>query len=326
MKKHKHNRHRHEAKAQPAPRKVLNSSRTKGAWQRRIYWLAGVGLVLLLGFFLFNKHNHPIAPVAAGGTNRTGAVADREARLGAATAAPAQDTNGPWAVVNKDAQGGPISGADFTPHTRPGAVVNRQKEGQAADLNSQAGRLLEAGDTQRAIQLYEQAQTLLPTNEALHYNLGFAFAVAGNMTNAEHEYKEALRLVPDYPEAHEKYGELLAQLGRLPEAEEHLAEAVEQMPESAQSQNSLGVARQRRNKTNEALLCFQKAIACNSNYWLAHYNLALSYLNQKNREKEIAELRQTLRINPAFEPAQHALALALAQETPKPPAAATPPK
>jgi tetratricopeptide (TPR) repeat protein len=205
-------------------------------------------------------------------------------------------------------------------------LVNREKEGQAADLNSQAGRLLEAGDTQRAIELYEQAQTLLPTNEALHYNLGFALALAGDTTHAEHEYKEALRLVPDYPEAHEKYGELLVQLGRLPEAEEHLAAAAEQMPESAQAQNSLGVARQRLNKTNEAVLCFQKAIACDSNYWQAHYNLALSYLNKKNREKEIEELRLALKINPDFQPAQHTLALTLGQETPKTSAAATPPK
>jgi tetratricopeptide (TPR) repeat protein len=219
-----------------------------------------------------------------------------------------------------------MSGATFTPHTRPGAVVNREKEGQAADLNSQAGRLLEAGDTNRAIQLFQQAVALLPANETLHYNLAIAFALAGDPTNAEHEYKEALRLLPDYPEAHQKYGDLLVRLGRLPEAEEHLAEAVEQMPDVAQVQNSLGVARQRRNKTNEALLCFQKAIACDSNCWEAHYNLALAYLNRKNREKEIAELRQTLRINPGFELAQRALARALAQETPKPPAAATTPK
>src|SRR5208337_1837194 len=64
MKKHEHNRFRHEPKAQPAPKEVLISTRTGGAWPRRICWLAGVALVLLLGFFAFHKHHHPIAPVA----------------------------------------------------------------------------------------------------------------------------------------------------------------------------------------------------------------------------------------------------------------------
>ena len=359
MKKHKRNRRHQEAKI-PAPKEVLSATRTGRGWLRRTCWLAGLGLVLLLGFLAFNKQRHPMASIPATITNGPSHRVD-QARLGLAGAQPVRSTNEAKAGVGRDgrhnpnpnlnlnlnldsaaaqpmpgtnnagialnqnAEKTPVPDEDFVPHTRPGTVVNREKEGQAADLNNEAGRLLRAGDTQRAIQFFEQAKALLPTNETIHFNLGIAFTLADDTTNAEQEYKEALRLLPDYPEAHEKYGELLVGLGRLAEAVEHLTRAVEQMPDSAQSQNSLGVARQRRNETNEALLCFQRAVQCDSNCWEAHYNLALAYLNRKNREKEIAELRQTLRINPDFQPAQHALALILAQEpTNQPPTVAAP--
>jgi tetratricopeptide (TPR) repeat protein len=80
------------------------------------------------------------------------------------------------------------------------------------------------------------------------------------------------------------------------------------MPDSAEFHNKLGVLRQWRQETNEALLCFQKAIECDSNYWQAHFNLARASLDRKNRERGIAELRETLRINPEFEGAQRELA------------------
>ncbi|MGO8699432.1 MAG: tetratricopeptide repeat protein [Limisphaerales bacterium] len=320
MKKHKDNRHR------PGPKATANalaSARGGAAWPRRIGWLAGVGVLLLLGLFGFDQYRNRIETARAGGTNHLSKPAgDLEPRSSFATARQAPGTKGLGTVVNRESEGGAVSGAEFTPHARPGAVVDRQKEAQASDLNSQAKQALDAGDTKRAVQLFEQASALLPMNETLHFNLGIAFTAAGDPTNAENEYKEALRLLPDYPEAHYKYGDLLVRIGHLPEAEEHLAAAVEQLPESAEVQNSLGVARQRRKKTNEALLSFQRAVECDSNFWEAHYNLALAYLNRNNREKEIAELRQTLRINPGFEPAQRALARATLQGTPNLPAEA----
>jgi tetratricopeptide (TPR) repeat protein len=290
MKSHKHNR-RHPHPRPPAPREVLAAARTKwkGTTLRPIAWLAGVGLVLLLGFFVLQKHGHPIGAASplAGGANSADDLNNQPARFlqaGGSSPALAGGTN------------------------RPGAALNREAEGRVADLNNQGTRLLEAGGVKRAIPLFQQALTLAPVNETLHYNLGLAFTVADDLPSAEQEYKEALRLLSDFPEAHANYGNLLFRLGRLGEAEEQLTEAVKQMPDSAELHNKLGVLRQWRQETNEALLCFQKAIECDSNYWQAHFNLARASLDRKNRERGIAELRETLRINPEFDGAQRELA------------------
>jgi Flp pilus assembly protein TadD len=324
MKKRTQRRRQSPSRA-TAPGEVRAAGRTQGTTPRRIGWLAGLGLVLLLGLLAFSWRGRPGASRAEtpGGSNTGGVAPNPQAGgrpgeridfappLGAGISSSSPLTPRDAARAAPALRGDRSTAAAGT--NPPGTVANREREGRVADLNEQAKRLLEAGDSQRAIDLFQQARALAPTNETIHFNLGIAFTVADDLTNAEQEYKEAIRLLPDYPEAHAKYGNLLLRLGRLAEAEEQLSEAVEQMPESAQSQNSLGVVRQRRNETNEALLCFQKAIECDSNCMEGHFNLAQVYLLRKNRAKEIAELHETLRINPAYEPAQRALARVMGQ-------------
>jgi tetratricopeptide (TPR) repeat protein len=263
---------------------------------RRIGWGAGVVLVLLFGFFAFRKHRAPpdAGSAPAGSTSNSLNI---QPSLGDAAAEPplAGGTNG------------------------AGSAPSRQAENQAVRLGDRGGRLLDAGDAKGAIPFFEKAVALAPKNESLHFNLAIAFVGAGDLTNAELEYKEALHLLPDYPEAQHNYGNLLLRLSRPSEAEEHLAEAVKEMPESARYRNSLGVLWQREGKTNEALVCFRKAIECDSNSWEAHFNLALAYLFQKNRDGAIAELHETLRIKPGYEPAERFLARTLGQASPNAP-------
>jgi len=149
--------------------------------------------------------------------------------------------------------------------------------------------------------------------EALHLNLGIVYQRLGNLTNAEHHYREALRLVPDYAEVHYTLGALLLGAERLTEAEQHFAEAVRLSPELASAHNCLGIIRQRQGRRAEARACFLKAVGCDTNNWQAHLNLANICLSEGNRDEAIRELRETLRIRPACEPARKALAKALGQ-------------
>ena len=146
---------------------------------------------------------------------------------------------------------------------------------------------------------------LNPQDETIHFNLGFAFAQAGDLTNAEHEYKEALRLLPDYPEAHNNYGNLLIRLGRLAEAEEQLTEAVKQMPESAECSTTIwAFCGNGAKKPTRRCCASRRPSNATAIMWRPTSILAMAYLLRKDRERGIAELRETLRIKPGFEPAQ----------------------
>jgi tetratricopeptide (TPR) repeat protein len=282
MKKHKYVRQRRKPLVQ-APNQAVASSRTKGARLSWIVGLAGVGVALVIGYLVFQKH---------------GPSAGSDAQIAGLT------YNTTPMLAKK-----PATNFDEIPGgtSRPGAVINREGEGRADDLNNQGTKFLAASDYNHAVRSFKQAIKLKPDDEDLHFNLALVLAKIGDLTNAELEYKEALRLLPDYPEAHHSYGNLLVRLGRMEEAEAQFKEAITEMPESAANHNSLGVLFRRLHKTNEALQCFQKAVQCDANYAEGHYNLAMSYLDGKEPERAVVELREALRIKPDFEPAQRAL-------------------
>jgi Flp pilus assembly protein TadD len=285
MKKNKRNWNRPRPRG-PTPSEVLAAAKARRVKLRWVISLGGFAVVLLAGLVAFEHFRPALSPVSlrVGGTNNPGTASNGQHRAGGGADSLASATN------------------------RAGAAKNREAEGGADDLNNQATQLLAEGDVQKAVELFKQSVALKPDDETFHFNLGVALAQVGDVTNAEHEYKEALRLLPDYPEAHHNYGNLLLRAGRTTEAEEHLSEAVNQLPESATFNNSLGVLQIRLKKTNAALLSFQKAVECDSNYVEAHFNLAISYLSRKDRERGIAELRETLRLKPGFEPAEKTLA------------------
>jgi Flp pilus assembly protein TadD len=198
-----------------------------------------------------------------------------------------------------------------------GVVETRQKESSSVELSSFAGSMLVQGNPKAAIQAYKQALDLTPNDEDLHYNLGIAYNQTGDLTNAEKEYREALRLLPDYPEVQNNLGNLLMREGRLAEAEEYFLGALKSMPEYAQAHNNLGTLRQKQGRTDEALASFQKAVAYDTNHWQAHFNLGTAYMAKGQREEAARELRETLRLNPDFAPAERALAKALGQTLPE---------
>ncbi|HEY5915364.1 MAG TPA: tetratricopeptide repeat protein [Verrucomicrobiae bacterium] len=259
----------------------MPSDEGRGATRRKAVWTLGFAFALLLA-------------VVAAWRFQTSSVPVTRAQL-ELKPAPVSPTNLPASA----------------PASPTNLVDRRQKEALVAELNTTANNKLQAGDAAGAAQTYQQAIALTPNDEDLHFNLGIAYVRLGELTNAEHEYNEALRLLPDYPEVHNNLGNLLMRQGRIAEAEAHYTEAIKQMPEYAQAHNSLGILRQRQKRTNEALACFQKAVQCESNYWEGHFNLAGAYLLANEPEKGIAELRETLKINPQFAPAQRILAAVL---------------
>jgi Flp pilus assembly protein TadD len=256
----------------------------------------GIGIVAVAGLFLSQVKQPPSRRNAVIDTpiNRLAPPAISQqippVEADGAMKNPAQANGGQWDDVGA------------------GGAMRQLGEGAGRDLNKRAVELLAAGDPTNAISLLQKATALQPRDETFHFNLGVAFAKAGQLTNAETEYKEALRLRPDYTEANNNCGNLLFHFGRLSEAETYLSEAVKETPDSAVFNNNLGVLQQRLKKTNEAFASFKKAVACDSNYMQAHFGLAQSYLDRKERDNAIVQLKETLRIKPGFEPAKRALA------------------
>jgi tetratricopeptide (TPR) repeat protein len=228
-----------------------------------------------------------------------------------ATSAPAERKLGGFAqdsASSRSNPGGTSAGENSEAHVQ-------RNDPRVMELTSQAKDALAKGATREAIGLYEQAVPLNPKDEDLHYNLGLAYARAGEAAKAEQHYRQALELLPDYPEAHNNFGNLLLHTGRMAEAEEHFQRALKLLPDYAMAHNNLGILRMRENRPGEALICFEKAVRANTNFWQACFNLGNAHLMRGNRQEAAAAYRETLRLNPACEPARKALAEATGEKT-----------
>src|SRR5579862_5382460 len=104
MKKHRHNRHRPQPRAAPQKQPPA-PDRPNGTMLRQPGWFVGIGLLLLVGFFVWQKHRAAIgsnAPVA--NTSAANDLDNQPARLlpgaGSSPTFPGA-TNRPGAVLNR---------------------------------------------------------------------------------------------------------------------------------------------------------------------------------------------------------------------------------
>lgn len=180
----------------------------------------------------------------------------------------------------------------------------------AVSLNISGDGYYQAGEIERAVQEFETAVRLDPSNVNVHNSLGVCFGVLGDYDRARAEFQEAVRLDPEETMAVYNIGllDLLAgnlekaleqflkarslekevfevefQIGKLyieledPEkAKPMLEKAVELKPDSGLAHRYLGDCCMRMSLTDEAISAYKKAIRQNPND--AHSLSALGYL------------------------------------------------
>jgi protein O-mannosyl-transferase len=132
---------------------------------------------------------------------------------------------------------------------------------------------------QNTMTLFGRALVTTTRNAMAHYNLGAAFAEAGQLEVALQHYAQALEINPAYGEAHNNLGCILAQQGKPAEARTH----------------------------------FERALALNPRHSRAHRNLGNILAATNDFAGALPEYTTALRLTPEDREAQQALALALAK-------------
>jgi len=92
--------------------------------------------------------------------------------------------------------------------------------------NALGAALLAKGDLDGAVQRFNVALASRPDYFDAHYNLGNALAAQGNFDGAVEQFGQAVRLNPEDANAQANLGTALAQLGRLTEAKSHYEAAL----------------------------------------------------------------------------------------------------
>jgi len=176
--------------------------------------------------------------------------------------------------------------------------------------------LFDQGHTDAAIQEYQSALDLQPTDAEAHNNLGVALARQGRTDDALTHYQTALRLKPGYAEVHYNLANLLARLGKTDTAITEFSAAIRLKPDQVTAHNNLGVLLNNQGQVDAAISEFATALHLDPHDADAHYNLGNAFLKQGQIARAITEFQAALQGQPDYAPAHYNLGVALSQQGP----------
>ena len=172
------------------------------------------------------------------------------------------------------------------------------KKPQASELLSQADRLRQAGEYQKALELYDQAIALKPNVAQAYWGRCYSLNKLNKPTDAIVSCNDALDLKPNYPEALLSKGNA-QELQKLPiEAIQLYERATEIKPNFAEAWVSLGRILQSVGRSEEAISALDKAIAIKRNSAEAWSIKGAALMNLGRFEPAIASFDKALQIQP----------------------------
>ncbi len=143
-----------------------------------------------------------------------------------------------------------------------------------------------------AINAYQSASILNPTDIDIYLSLGSAYYDKGDFDNAMNTYRLALEIAPNNARIHCNLGFLLWGKGDIDESVREYEKAINLDPNYDIAHNNLGVIYlDNLGYIEKAINCLSNAIRCNGKYALAHYNLGRA-LAIKGDKVEAARLLQ----------------------------------
>ena len=172
-----------------------------------------------------------------------------------------------------------------------------------------ANEFFKAGETDNAIQEYENALELNPNNAEAHIKLGFLFYnVKGMHKEGMAHFYKAIQLNPGDPRIHHDLGMALLHQRKFDQAVKHLSEALRCMPDGLDKQynavnmhHSLGQALFYKGKSKQAVVNFSEAVRLDPNNAEAHYSLALVLAEQRDLDQALRHYSEAVRLKPGVD-------------------------
>jgi tetratricopeptide (TPR) repeat protein len=171
--------------------------------------------------------------------------------------------------------------------------------------------LLKKGQTDEAINQYQEAIRLNPEYAGAHYNLGNALLKKDQTDEAISQYQEVIRLKPDDADAHNNLGDALLKKGQTDEAIHQYQEAIRLKPDGADAHYNLGNALRKKGQIDEAINQYQEVIRLKPDDAEAHNNLGVALAIKGQTEEAIRQFQEAIRLKPDSADAQNNLARAL---------------
>jgi predicted O-linked N-acetylglucosamine transferase (SPINDLY family) len=177
-----------------------------------------------------------------------------------------------------------------------------------------------AGDFPRAEHVYRQLLQIGPPSAELLFFLGSACQAQNKLDDAVIHLRQAMRLRSDFPEALHNLGVALATQGHDTEAAEALRQAAQARPGWLEPLLALGTLSQEQGRLDEAIGCFQHALAIQDSAEL-HNKLGSAFALRGEHRAAAAHFSEALRQEPRYTVAHSNLLLALGHDPDQTPSA-----
>ncbi|MEG4322251.1 MULTISPECIES: tetratricopeptide repeat protein [unclassified Microcoleus] len=171
---------------------------------------------------------------------------------------------------------------------------------KADDFYIQGGDKREKGDSQGAINAYNQAIQLNPNYAPAYFDRGNARHQLEDNQGALADYNQALQINPNYAEAYNNRGIVRRNLGDKQGAMADYNQALKINPNLVAAYTNRGNARSNLGDKQGALVDYDKALKIDPNYADAYYNRGIARYGLGDNQGAMTDYNQALRINPKF--------------------------
>ncbi|WP_373537654.1 tetratricopeptide repeat protein [Microcoleus sp.] len=179
-------------------------------------------------------------------------------------------------------------------------AANGENSVVLGDMLQQAEKLMETGDKQEAIALYEQIIFLDPNCVQARINYGFLKQENGELDAAIPHYREALAIDPNIPQTAYNLAKIFEEQGQVAEAIAHYEQALVADPDFVPALINLAVALQEKGELLEAVHLYRRALEIQPHSWEAYNNLATVLQEQGNLEDALEYYHKALELLPDF--------------------------
>jgi tetratricopeptide (TPR) repeat protein len=171
----------------------------------------------------------------------------------------------------------------------------------------------QAGQTEAAIQLLQQAIANSPNTPSFRANLAIMFEEEGRYTDSEMAARGALALDPRNGSALHCLANALRAGDRYREAAEAYDQAVREITDDPLLWSNYGVTLRRLGRNEEAIAVLRRALTLSPGQGEMHSNLGNALLASGHFDQAVAAFRDAMRVDPGFSPAYTNLANAYLQ-------------
>jgi|GEM_PF-963233 tetratricopeptide (TPR) repeat protein len=181
---------------------------------------------------------------------------------------------------------------------------------QSRLLSQQAHYALQRGDLQEADRLLVQALRTCPNDVEARARYARVLWQCGKREEALQQLQMALSTAPQNPDLHVQMAEFLVELGRLNQAERHAQSAIAVAPKSSTAWLIQGRIALMRNRPDEALAAFYRALGVRPDDRDALHWIAQAYRAKGDWEQVLAVQQRILQgYSPGDEPPEQLAAL-----------------